>query len=64
MSTLYEEKKEKQTTVDHLELELSSLEQRSILIIKEKKYLETLIFKYDIDYSDYRSVSLLENCVK
>ena len=61
MSSLHEEKKEKQTTIDHLELELSSLEQRSILIIKEKKYLETLIFKYDIDYSDCRSVSLPEN---
>lgn len=64
MSLLQEEKKEKQITTDNLELELSSLEQRSILIIKEKKYLETLIFKYDIDYSDYQSVFLLENYAK
>ena len=64
MSLLQEEKKEKQITTDNLELELSSLEQRSIFIIKEKKYLETLIFKYDIDYSDYQSVFLLENYAK
>ena len=45
MSSLNEERKEKQNTIEHLELEISSLDQRCVLIIKEKKYIENLILK-------------------
>ena len=46
MLSYYEEKKERDNAINHLELEVSSLDQRCLLLIKEKKYIETLVLKY------------------
>ena len=45
MSFLYEDKKDKENIVNHLELEISSLDKNNMLIVKEKKYLENLVIK-------------------
>lgn len=45
MTSLYEERKVNQSNVNHLEMEISTLDSRCTLLLKEKKYVEGLVMK-------------------